>query len=265
MTESNLPEFKRLVREVKEINPEIVLMIQLSTGSPGNGYQNFMKFPSEEISRLLAHMIKGGVLAAEAGFDGMDFKHCHGHLTFQLLREANTRRDEWGGETVKQRARFAIEAVQGIREGLAQAGKEDFMVGARVSEPEVANLLDIVEVLDKDLCMDFISVSSSTGMYNADTISVLTQVVKMAKPRAAVMQAGFTSYLAKDGNPLDKMREALQSKLAPDFVGFGRQAIADPLTPKKLAEGQFDEINWCKRCDGCFGRPCKHYDAEKWA
>jgi len=36
MTESNLPEFKRLVQEIKEVSPETVLMIQLSTGLPGN-------------------------------------------------------------------------------------------------------------------------------------------------------------------------------------------------------------------------------------
>jgi len=37
MTESNLPEFSRLVREIKEVSPETILMIQLSTGSPGSG------------------------------------------------------------------------------------------------------------------------------------------------------------------------------------------------------------------------------------
>jgi 2,4-dienoyl-CoA reductase-like NADH-dependent reductase (Old Yellow Enzyme family) len=265
MTESNLPEFRRLVREIKEVSPETVLMIQLSTGSPGNdseGNENFMSLPSSAISRSLANMIRGGVLAAEAGFDGMDLKLCHGHLTFQLLREANKRQDEWGGETLRQRARFTIEVVQGIREELARKRKEGFIIGARVSEPSLANLRDIVEVLDRDLGLDFISVSHP-DVFNADAISALTQAVKMMEPQAAVIQAAFTSYLANKGNPVEKMRHALQSRLAPDFVGFGRQAIADPLTPEKLRNGLLEEINWCKRCNSCFGlKQCKHYGKE---
>jgi 2,4-dienoyl-CoA reductase-like NADH-dependent reductase (Old Yellow Enzyme family) len=266
MTESNLPEFRRLVREIKEVSPETVLMIQLSTGLPGNdheGNKNFMGLSSSAISRSLANMIKGGVLAAEAGFDGMDFKLCHGHLTFQLLSEANKRQDEWGGETLRERARFTIEAVRGIREELARKRKEGFIIGARVSEPSLANLRDIVEVLDRDLGLDFISVSHFPDLFNAGAISVLTQAVKMMEPRAAIIQAAFTSYLANNGNPVEKMKQALQSRLAPDFVGFGRQAIADPLTPEKLRNGLFDEINWCKRCNSCSRlKQCKYYDKE---
>jgi len=266
MTESNLPEFKRLVREIKEVSPETVLMIQLSTGLPGNdmaGNKNFMSLSSSEISRSLTNMIKGSVVAAEAGFDGMDLKLCHGHLTFQILRESNKRKDEWGGETLRQRARFIIEAVQGIREELARRRIEDFIIGARVSEPSLANLRDIVEVLDSDLGMDFISISHWADVFNADAISALTQAVKMMEPRAAIMQAGFTSYLSNEGNAVEKMRHALQARLAPDFVGFGRQAIADPLTPEKLRNGLFEEINWCRRCNSCFRlKQCKHYGSE---
>ena len=263
MTESNLPGFRRLVREIKEISPETVLMIQLSTGLPGNnheGNKNFMSLPASTISRLLANMIRGAILAAVAGFDGVDLKLCHGHLTFQLLCEANKRQDEWGGETLRQRARFAIEAVQEIRAELARQGKIDFIIGARVSESSLANLTDIVEVLDGDLRLDFINVSNFPDIFNADAISVLTQAVKMMKPRAAVIQAGFTSCLANHGNPVEKMWLALQSRLAPDFVGFGRQAIADPLTPEKLRKNRFEDINWCKRCNSCFmQKGCKHY------
>ena len=272
MTESNLPEFKRMVREIKEISPETVLMIQLSTGSVGEGSylgdlpyggwkgnEDFMNLPASVIQRSLENMIKGSVVAAQAGFEGMDFKLCHGHMTYQLLCEANKRQDEWGGETLRQRARFVIEVVEGIREELGDKGLDDFIIGARISEPNMANLRDLVEVLDGDLGMDFISVSNP-DVFNADAISVMSQAVKMMKPKAAVMQAAFTSYLATQVNPVEQMRYALQSRSAPEFVGFGRQAIADPMTPEKLRKGQFDDINWCKRCMGCFrSRFCVHY------
>ncbi|MHA2006180.1 MAG: oxidoreductase [Promethearchaeota archaeon] len=266
MTNGNLPEFRRLVREIKEVSPETILMIQLSTGSPGNDYEgnkNFMSLPSSTISRSLSNMIKGGVLAAEAGFDGIDFKLCHGHLTFQILREVNKRQDEWGGDTIRQRARFIIEVVLGIREKLSLKRKEDFIIGARISESDVTNLKDIVEVLDRDLNLDFISVSNWTNVFDADAISVLTREVKLMNPRAAIIQAGFTSYLANKGDPIEKMKQTLESELGPDFVGFGRQAIADPLTPEKLRNSRFEEINWCKRCNSCFRmKQCKNYGNE---
>ena len=257
MTEGNLFEFKRLVREIKEVSPETVLLVQLSTGLPGNderGNKNFLSLSASTISRLQASMVKGAILSAEAGFDGIELKLCHGHLTFQLLCETNKRQDEWGGETLRQRARFVIEAAQGIREGLARINKEDFIIGARISEPSVANLRNIIEVLDGYLGLDFINVSTFPDMFNADAISILTQVVKAMEPKAAVMQAAFTSYLANKGNPVEKMREALQSRLAPDFVGFGRQAIADPLTPEKLRNNKFEEINWWKSGTDVSGR-----------
>jgi len=205
-----------------------------------------MSLPAATISRLQACMVKGAVLSAEAGFDGMDLKLCHGHLTYQLLCETNKRQDEWGGETLKQRARFVIEAVHQIREGLARAKKDGFIIGARVSEPNLANLRDIVQVLDGELGLDFINVSTFPDMSNADAIAVLTQAVKMMEPKAAIMQAAFTAYLANKGNPIEKMKEALQLRLAPDFVGFGRQAVTDPLTPEKLRNNQFEEIKWWK-------------------
>jgi len=118
--------------------------------------------------------------------------------------------DEWGGETLRERARFTMEVVEGIREELALRAKEDFIIGARISEPDMVNLRDIVEVLDGDLGMDFLS-GSNPDVFNADAISTMTQFVKMMKPKAAVMQATFTSYLATQVNPVEQMRYAATS------------------------------------------------------
>jgi 2,4-dienoyl-CoA reductase-like NADH-dependent reductase (Old Yellow Enzyme family) len=34
-----------------------------------------------------------------------------------------------------------------------------------------------------------------------------------------------------------------------DFVGWGRQTLADPLFPKRLALGE--QVDYCKLCSGC--------------
>jgi 2,4-dienoyl-CoA reductase-like NADH-dependent reductase (Old Yellow Enzyme family) len=263
MNEETLPYFKRLVSEIREISPDTVVMIQLGSGSVGldrEGNSNFMSLTASKIDRLLENMIRGGILAAEAGFDGMDFKCCHGFFGYQILSTANKRHDKWGGETLRQRARFVIEGVRGIRRGLSGSAKDEFIMGARISEPNLANLKEIVEVFDGELGMDFLSVSHFPGAVNPDAMWIMAQAVKMMSSQAAVMQAGFTACLANDGSPVKRMKQALEQPLAPDFVGFGRQAIADPLTLEKLRNGQSDNINWCKRCDACFElKHCKFY------
>jgi 2,4-dienoyl-CoA reductase-like NADH-dependent reductase (Old Yellow Enzyme family) len=36
-----------------------------------------------------------------------------------------------------------------------------------------------------------------------------------------------------------------------DMVAIGRQSLADPLLPKKFAEGKESDIKWCTACDNC--------------
>jgi 2,4-dienoyl-CoA reductase-like NADH-dependent reductase (Old Yellow Enzyme family) len=36
-----------------------------------------------------------------------------------------------------------------------------------------------------------------------------------------------------------------------DLVGIGRQAIADPLLPKKILNGDYKSVNWCIMCMDC--------------
>ena len=46
-----------------------------------------------------------------------------------------------------------------------------------------------------------------------------------------------------------KVAEEMLSKHYTDFVGWGRQTLADPLMPKKLEYGE--SINFCTACSGC--------------
>ena len=73
--------------------------------------------------------------------------------------------------------------------------------------------------------------------------------------------AGYT-YLGSGRNNLaggDASRKSLlywaEKNIADgnvDFVGLGRQAIADPLFPKKALAGQTKSIHFCKpACGGC--------------
>jgi len=67
----------------------------------------------EELREIIEDFYKAAVVAAEAGFDFVDIKHCHGYLAHELL-SAHTREGEFGG-SFENRTRFLREVVTAIR------------------------------------------------------------------------------------------------------------------------------------------------------
>jgi NADPH2 dehydrogenase len=76
----------------------------------------------DDLDELAHRFVDAAVLAAEAGFDFVDVKHCHGYLLHELL-SARERPGPYGGD-LAGRTRFLRTVVAGIRDrapGLAVA------------------------------------------------------------------------------------------------------------------------------------------------
>jgi 2,4-dienoyl-CoA reductase-like NADH-dependent reductase (Old Yellow Enzyme family) len=78
------------------------------------------RFPSgvrvlsdDELDRLAGDFVRAAKLAARAGFQFVDVKHCHGYLGHELLA-ARARDGRYGG-SLENRARFLRTVVEGIR------------------------------------------------------------------------------------------------------------------------------------------------------
>jgi 2,4-dienoyl-CoA reductase-like NADH-dependent reductase (Old Yellow Enzyme family) len=67
----------------------------------------------EEIGHLVDNFVGAAVLAADAGFNFVDVKHCHGYLGHELLG-AHDRGGRYGG-SLANRTRFMREVIDGIR------------------------------------------------------------------------------------------------------------------------------------------------------
>lgn len=67
----------------------------------------------EALDRLQERFLEAARLAADAGFDGVDVKACHGYLVSELLASF-TREGRYGG-TLENRGRFLLETVKRIR------------------------------------------------------------------------------------------------------------------------------------------------------
>ncbi len=80
----------------------------------------------DELDVLVVRYLDAAVLAADAGFDFVDVKHCHGYLLHELL-SARERSGAYGG-TLEGRTRFLTRVVEGIRER-----RPDLAIGVRLS------------------------------------------------------------------------------------------------------------------------------------
>jgi NADPH2 dehydrogenase len=80
----------------------------------------------EELDDLAATYVEAAVLAASAGFDFVDVKHCHGYLLHELL-SAHDRPGRYGGD-LAGRTRFLRTVVEGVR-----GAAPDLAVAVRLS------------------------------------------------------------------------------------------------------------------------------------
>jgi NADPH2 dehydrogenase len=67
----------------------------------------------QELKEIIEDFHKAAVVAAQAGFDFVDIKHCHGYLGHELL-SAHTREGDFGG-SFENRTRFLREITNAVR------------------------------------------------------------------------------------------------------------------------------------------------------
>jgi 2,4-dienoyl-CoA reductase-like NADH-dependent reductase (Old Yellow Enzyme family) len=237
-----------------------------------------------DMEEIKQWFVNAAVIAHQAGADGIDFKHCHGYLGGQLLRPANTRQGRFGG-SFENRTRFFRETAEKMK---AAVNDDAFIFGVRFSfyegipggfgtaGPEAvaedsAEPLAFVKMIE-EAGFHFISVSGGIpvltpeitrptknyplGVYrHFSWAEAVKRAVKMP-----LIGSGY-SYLRNGKNRLpgnDPERKSLlywagkniENGLV-DFVGIGRQSLADPFTAKKIVSGQVDSIRYCTACSGC--------------
>jgi 2,4-dienoyl-CoA reductase-like NADH-dependent reductase (Old Yellow Enzyme family) len=140
--EKTAPSLERLVKEMRAINRESLIMFQIdhSGSSSGSGFSRLvLVYPvpgqkahilsEEEIDKIGDDFAKAALISKQVGADGIDFKQCHGYLCGQILRPANTRKDRFGG-SFENRTRFFRETMEKIKRTV---GDDSFLLGARFS------------------------------------------------------------------------------------------------------------------------------------
>jgi dimethylamine/trimethylamine dehydrogenase len=218
----------------------------------------------DEIREVQQYYVRAARLAREAGFDivcllcstAIDITHQF------LLPALNKRTDEYGG-SLQNRARFALETYEQVREAVG----EDMAITVRLG----------VDTLEHPFGMGDlgIHVDGDGGgfMSLADDLVDMWDLVigplewgEQAGPsrthpinwaRDIMMQArNYTRKpLANVGRLTDPntMVEMIRSGQC-DIIAAARPTISDPFLPKKIEEGRLDDIRECIGCNMCISK-----------
>lgn len=235
-----------------------------------------------EIKELVGKFIRASERAQEAGYDGVELHCAFAYLLSSFFSPAwNRRTDEYGG-VVENRARFALEILQGIRRSLG----DGFIVGVRMNAREFMTKKYMTYQGPTSRCLtyedsgriaklleesgaDFIHVSAFGNGLRWEWAHFPEQVLfpdipegaedfKRGVRRGEALIPG-AEYIKKkvsipviggDGMTFESAERVLRQGRA-DLISFARPLISDPDFPNKLREGRGKDIRPCTRCMTC--------------
>lgn len=208
----------------------------------------------EDIRNLRRWHVAAARRAKTAGFDLIYVYAAHGLVTpIQFLsRKYNQRNDEYGG-SLENRVRLLREILEDTKEavGATCAVPVRFCVDELIGEGGIcaaAEGRDIVEMLADlpdlwDLTVGDWSNDSRPSRFGSEGVHEEYMAhVKKVTDKPVVGVGRFTSP--------DAMVSQIRRGVL-DMIGAARPSIADPFLPRKIEEGNIDDIRECIGCNIC--------------
>jgi 2,4-dienoyl-CoA reductase-like NADH-dependent reductase (Old Yellow Enzyme family) len=140
--EPNRAALKELVAKVKQTNPDVLFVFQLThsgelshpefsrrvTVKPLYGYGGDL-LTEDEVDKIMDAFVLAAQIAHDAGADGIDMKLCHGYFGSQVIRPYNDRKWKYGGSW-ENRSRFAFDLYERIQKAV---NDKNFLIGSKIS------------------------------------------------------------------------------------------------------------------------------------
>ena len=223
--------------------------------------------PEKKVREIIHSFGQAAVRAREAGFDMVQV---HGDRMCGSFSSSlyNHRRDEYGGSP-ENRARFAVEAIQAVREQLPDL-PIDYKLAVRQEAPHYGN----AGVLEEELKV-FVPLLEQAGATSFHLTLAnhgsLTDTIPPANHPEFGAEGCFLKFCDQvrqlTGLPICGVGgltdpDFVEAQLASgriDCVAMSRQLIADPDWPRKVAAGEPERIHRCVRCNQrCLGGMMSH-------
>lgn len=230
--------------------------ISASTVVYGKNHKQARAATVDEIHDLQNKFIMAAERAQMGGFDAVELHGAASYLIANFLSPwTNLRTDEYGGST-ENRARFAVEIVQGIRKKCGPRFPILFRISGDEMVPEGRHLEETIEI---------VKLLKAAGITCAHVTAGAARIPSLPARRAHIgptgCKQGWKSYLAREIRAacdipviaVDTIRDVEVAERIvredADFVAMARQLIADPDWANKGMTG--GNIRKCLSCNAC--------------
>ena len=272
--DSQIPGFKKLMDAIHEEGAKVVVQLH-HAGRQSAPFYIFNEMPeapskvacpmlnvppdamtNERVWEVIDEFGDAAVRAKKAGADGVEVHGAHGYLVAQFMSpHANKRTDEFGGDFFG-RMKFPQEVFKNIRSKVG----DDYPLLFRFGWDEKVNG---GRTLEESVMVG--RMAEAAGVDALD-ISIMTygSLPYMSAPPA--MPHGFNQFptgmikkavsipVISVGRYEPAIAESALLNGCADFISFGRESIADPDLPNKVAEEKYEEILPCIGCtQSCLG------------
>lgn len=221
--------------------------------------ENGRAMTESDIADTIAAFGRAAADAKRLGFDTVELHGAHGYLIDQFFWEGtNLRNDAWGGKTLPERSRFAIEVVKEVRK---QVG-EDFALILRLSQWKpsaydsklAAKPQELEAWLNPlaDAGVDIFHCSQRRFWepeFEGSDLNFAGWAKKLTgKATITVGSVGLTgeflAAFAGESSQPSSLDELLRRMDRGDFdlVAVGRPLLSDPQWVKKIREERTDEL-----------------------
>lgn len=226
---------------------------------PAVAMENVASMSLADIEDTIQQFAQSAKSAKDLGFDCLEIHGAHGYLIDQFFWEGtNTRTDLYGGKTLKERNRFAIDVVKAMRAAVG----EDFTIILRLSQWKQQDYTARLAMTPQEM-EDWLLPLKEAGVdifhcsqrrfwepeFEGSDLNFAGWAKKLTgQPTITVGSVGlsgdFMSAFAGEGSAKADINELLRRLDRQDFdlVAVGRALLADPLWVQKVKEDRLDEL-----------------------
>jgi len=269
LNRQNVKAFAELIRDIKQAGRhrwghDVIVILQLSHA------RRNVNSSDDYLDRLQEMYRVAGCLAADAGFDGVDVKACHGDLGAELL-SAWKRPGRYGG-SFENRSRFLRETI-----GQLKASLPGYLLASRMtaydgakgipgfgSDRLDARKVDATEPVAlaqalRGAGVQLLNISDNSPpagesggtespLMRFARLADITRTLQQAVPSIPVVAGGFSGFR----HLLPNVAAGVVTEGGATLIGIGRAALAYPSLAGDLTRtGRIDPGKCCITCSAC--------------
>lgn len=232
---------------------------QSPSGIALDGSQKWEPMSDADVADTIAAFARAAGDAKKLGFDAVELHGAHGYLIDEFFWDrTNKRGDQWGGDTIGARTRFAAEIIKAVR---AEVGA-DYPLIIRISQfkggvydAKVTHTPQELEAWVRPLLdagVDIIHASQrrfwepefeGSDLNFAGWVKKLTGAPVITVGSVGLAEDFINFFGGAQANPqgIDELLRRLERGEF-DLVAVGRALLADPQWLNKVRAGQLEEV-----------------------